>query len=690
MDAELRVEGLVRAAPARSDWAGSRLPGEDTLHRLLVEHASDLFTMVDVEGRVLYASPSHRKVLGYAPEELVGTPVLQFVHPDDVETIARALTRSGNAEVPPVRIRHRDGSWRLIEFVGVSVPIDGLAPIALAAVGRDLTESRRAEAALREAEARYRTLVEQIPAVTYTRDVGPGTDRPVMRYVSPQIERMLGFPPETFTADAMFWYACVHPVDREAVLAETALATRAAEPFDMEYRMLARNGHIVWVRDQTVILHQEEERVLIYQGVVLDITEQKLAEQQLRQTEARYRTLVETIPAVVFVDRPDDQATNLFTSPQTTAILGYTPEDWVSIPDLWFRIIHPEDRDRVKRANEQHNDVGELFDQEYRVITKDGRTIWVRDVAVLEGDEQGRPASALGFFFDVTAQKDAEQRLLHYSSELERANQALRDRERELTAALSELRSVEAERKRLLDQTVHSVEAERKRIAIELHDGPIQHLTALGLRLDAERRRLARQLPESSHDANLDSLQEGLRSEIADLRRVVTNLRPPALDEWGLDVALSNYVSAMKEDSDLDCLLQAHLTRRLPSAIETVLYRVVQEALTNVVRHARARQAIVTLSEEQGEVALEVRDDGIGIGAGTIDERGLAGHFGLLGMRERVQMIGGAWELTSTPGSGTEIRARIPVRTDEAEGLAPGSVGPASRSSVWEDLPSDS
>jgi signal transduction histidine kinase len=176
-------------------------------------------------------------------------------------------------------------------------------------------------------------------------------------------------------------------------------------------------------------------------------------------------------------------------------------------------------------------------------------------------------------------------------------------------------------------------------------------------------RRSDRGLGPDAGDDLLAEMQQAVFDEVGDLRRLMSRLRPPVLDQRGLEDAIRDRAEAIQDEFGLECLVEADLERRLTPALETVLYRVSQEALTNVVKHAGARRARVGLFRDNGSVILEVEDDGAGFDdAGTTAE---GHHFGLLAMRERVEMAGGTWRLESTPGRGTRIRAVLPAMESE-------------------------
>jgi PAS domain S-box-containing protein len=222
-----------------------------------------------------------------------------------------------------------------------------------------------------------------------------------------------------------------------------------------------------------------------------------------------------------------------------------------------------------------------------------------------------------------------------------------------------QLKALQSEQEKLLERTVQATEQERKRVAAELHDGPVQHLTALDVTLERARRTLDRRSAAPERDT-IERVQLRLRDEVGDLRKMMSDLRPPALDHLGLVAALQEQLTAVRRETGLACSIDSTLDARLLPAQEIVLYRVAQEALTNVVKHAGAERVRVSLQPSNGHVVLEVRDDGAGFVPSEAATSASNGHFGLLGMRERVEMAGGSWELHSQVGSGTVIRARLP------------------------------
>jgi signal transduction histidine kinase len=233
-----------------------------------------------------------------------------------------------------------------------------------------------------------------------------------------------------------------------------------------------------------------------------------------------------------------------------------------------------------------------------------------------------------------------------------------------LNGLAGEVAALAGVRKRLLDRAVQTREEERIRLAAELHDGPIQRLAGVAYTADLSRRSVARGELTTAQRL-LSSLEDNVRAEVVALRRVMTGLRPPALDESGLPAALADYTAEFRKRTGIACTVDANLPSRLVKAQETVLYRVAQEALTNVAKHAHARTAQVTLRAEQGWVRLRVSDDGVGFAtpqsADPVGEQLGHDQFGLASMRQQIEMAGGSWRVRSRPGHGTAVTATLPL-----------------------------
>ncbi len=245
--------------------------------------------------------------------------------------------------------------------------------------------------------------------------------------------------------------------------------------------------------------------------------------------------------------------------------------------------------------------------------------------------------------------------------ELERTTETLRARGEELAAALEELESVEAERRALLRRTVEAAEQERARIARELHDGPVQGLAAVMFRLDSVRSALARG-DAPFLEEQLARTQDDLRGEALSLREVIALLRPPLLDQLGLEAALRRQATVVADEHGLAVDVDVRLDGRLDPEVENAMYRVAQEALANAAKHAGADLVRLVLADEGDAAILEIRDDGVGFSPERLRAAAGEHHLGVIGMRERVQAAGGEWRIESSPGEGTTVAARFPRR----------------------------
>jgi diguanylate cyclase (GGDEF)-like protein/PAS domain S-box-containing protein len=392
-----------------------RVRHSEQRYRALTQNSSDLVTMMEATGIVRYQSSAIVRLLGYSPAELLGENAFDYVHPDDLRRVkvafAESLEDSRARPSAEYRFRHKNGSWRWLESVGANLT-DEPGVGCYVVNSRDVTRRKEAEDRLRDAEEKYRTLVEQIPAITYMQKISCYSESV---YVSPQVMDVVGYTPEECTSEPDLWARILHPDDKERVLAEDVRTNETGEPFKMEYRQFAKDGHVVWIRDEATLVRDEEGRPLYWLGVQIDITERRRAEKALGDAEQRYRTLVEQIPAVTYIDPVDDPDTSLYTSPQIERMLGYTPEEWRE-RKLWPERLHPGDRERILAADARFEaGDGEPFSEEYRLLAKDGSVVWVREEAMLLKNEAGEPLYWQGVFYNITDRKALEAQLEHWA-----------------------------------------------------------------------------------------------------------------------------------------------------------------------------------------------------------------------------------------------------------------------------------
>ena len=276
--------------------------------RSLVRNAPDIITVLDAENIVRYDSPSIEHVLGYGPEERLGTRGLDYVHPDDrgwvTEAFAELLKKPGVDLPLEYRMRHADGSWRHVEARRTNL-LDDPAVKGVVINYRDVTARKEAEERLREAEERYRLLVERVPAMVYIQDA----ETLDTLYDGPQVESILGYPQDSYLEDPRYWVELLHPDDRERVLAEQLRVREEGESeYLCEYRYISRDGREVWVRDEAKLVRDEEGAPRFWQGIMSDITERKGFEEALQVSERRLRTVIEQSPLSIHILTPDGRS----------------------------------------------------------------------------------------------------------------------------------------------------------------------------------------------------------------------------------------------------------------------------------------------------------------------------------------------------------------------------------------------
>jgi PAS domain S-box-containing protein len=310
----------------------------------------------------------------------------------------------------------------------------------------DVAEQRTVEK-LRAAELRYRTLVEQIPAVTFMAVLGEGENEV---YVSPHIEALLGFTQKEWLENPFLWYTQLHPDDRALWHAEFARGCRTGGPFQAECRFIARDGRVVWVRGEARLVKDELGRPLFLQGVAFDITESKQAQamvlrQAISTTEDRYRALVEQTGAI-FWEAEMDTPGFTFVSRGAERILGFPIERWVDDPAFWISRVHPDDRQRVQHEwGEAHQQLTGGGDFEFRAIAADGRTVWLHQKVYIDRLASNK-TKIIGVILDVTDRKRIEQILLDETVRLETETDIRRTLHRigtELTSQLTVERVVQ-------------------------------------------------------------------------------------------------------------------------------------------------------------------------------------------------------------------------------------------------------
>ena len=371
-----------------------------------------------------YISPQIERLVGFSAESWLDDPELwgRQVHPDDIDNVLSAWSDAIEAGARfGAEYRMRTASGNEIWVRDEASPVTGDGLTRYRGVMYDVTSERQARQALRAAEERYRSLVEQLPAVTYRSDVEDRSQGDRVDYVSPQVLDMTGYTQQEWSSPG-FWESRIHGDDRAEVVAEARRTDRTHEPFDVKYRLVRKDGSIIWVHDTSTVVDRSVHAA-VWQGLIQDVTERIHAEQALARAEKRFRRLVEQLPTVIYIDASDEIATAHYVSPQYERLTGYTPAERLADPGMWMGMIHPDDRARVLAESNRSNATGEEYEIEHRIIRRDGQVTWVHDHAFLirsaDDDDVWQ-----GVLTDITDRKRAEEALSSRDRILEAAGLA--------------------------------------------------------------------------------------------------------------------------------------------------------------------------------------------------------------------------------------------------------------------------
>lgn len=610
--------------------AEERLRESEERFRWLVEGAHDYaLYMLDPDGRIASWNRGAQRLKGYIEEEVLGRYYSMFYTEEDVRRLMpqRALDRAateGVYESEGWRVR-KDGSrfWASTTMTALREPGGTLR--GFVKVTRDITERREAEERLRESEARLARAQEfSLLMVAHT-----GLDGRWLK-VPPMLCALLGYTEEELLAGR--FRDITHPDDFEA---EWALCQRLirgeAKSFDIEKRFLRRDGKVIWVYQNTSVVLGPEDRPLHFLTFVRDITERREAEEQLKKSELQLSEAQRL--AHLGSWEWNIGAGSVEWSEELYRIYGIDSGTSITF-ETYLACVHPDDRERVKNVVAHAVREREPFTMEERIVRTDGELRHLLSQGALIVNAKGEVARMVGVCLDITERKRAEERVREFAARLQ---------------SLS-LRLLEAQ------------EMERRRIARELHDQIGQDLSVIKINLQTLKR-----LPGSATlGSYIDETIRVVEGVLATARNLSLELRPSMLDDLGLAAALRWYLDRQAQRAGFALHFEAETAEeRVPPAIETACFRLAQEAVTNVMRHARASRVDVELALDEEALRMRIVDDGEGFDVEAARARAARGEsFGLLGMEERALLAGGRLEIISAPGQGTEVHVHFPLSGD--------------------------
>ncbi len=607
----------------------------------LLASAVDAMLMVDRAGKIVLANEPVARLFGYTIGQLQEMP-LENLMPEryrghhvglrqDFLAHSKARAMGGgkalfglraNGEEFPVEVSlsplHTDDGWALVM-----------------ATVHDITERKAAESALQESEARMRAIFETAVDAILTIDTEGRIDR-----FNPAAQRLFGYSEAEVMGKNVSMLMPSPDRDRHDSYLKHYQETGQRKIIGIGREVIGkRKDGSVFPMDLSVAETFVGERRM-FTGIVRDVTERHeainamrrefRALEEKRQAEAKFRKLVEQVQAIIYIVDPKEPDRLMYISPQIK-MLGFTPEEWLDDPELPVKQIHQEDRKLAMEAIYRCRSQGVPLRTEYRLLARNGRALWFRDEAEAVTDESGRHMFVQGILVNITQNKLAEEALRNSQDEL----------------------------RRLAAHQEHVKEEERKRIAREIHDELGGQLTSIKayVSVSVEQARARGEEP----DPLLSDAADMARVAIETVRRVITDLRPSVLDQLGVWAALEWYTERVQKMSGLRCqcaIDDALVDFEIDTELSTMLFRVVQEALTNVVRHADASEVTVAVRLQSGLIVLEIVDNGKGIDTERLLNRE---SMGLLGMYERTRHFGGELKISGIPGKGTSVVLRLSV-----------------------------
>ena len=603
----------------------------------LLDLSNDAILVRDAGDHVTYWNKAATELYGFTREEALGRvthELLQTQFPADLGMINKQLHRDERWNGELVHIGKDGTKVIVISRWALDRQANGNA-LRILETNTDITQQKRTEKALRESEERFRAIVETTPECVKL----VSADGTLLHMNKPGLEMVGACSADEVVGKSV--YDLIAPEDRERFKAFNESICRGGEG-SLQFDIVGLDGKRRHMETHAAPLRNPDETVVDL-SITTDISERKQAEELLRRSEERFRALVNASSDVVYRMSPDWSELGQLDGRGFVADTGTPRNDWLN------EYIHPDDQPLVLEAIREAVRTRNPFQLEHRVRRADGTLGWAysRAVPLLNGN--GEILEWFGAATDVTARKEAEENFRKLAQTLDAE---VRARTRELEEQSNHVRQ-------LSWRLLRSQDEERRHIARELHDSVGQTLTVLDINFELFMQEAGYKSSEVA--SKIEEIQKTVQQLHREIRTTSYLLHPPLLDENGLYSAISWYLQGLRERSGLEVQLDIPKAfGRLPRDMELVIFRLVQECLTNIHRHSESKTASIRIARESNQISLEIKDQGKGMSPARLAEIQLGrSGVGITGMRERLSQFEGTMRIESD-GTGTRIFATIP------------------------------
>lgn len=601
-----KAEEVIKKEKELSDSIINSLPG--------------IFYMSDTTPKLLRWNKALEIFSGYSTEELGKIEPISLFAPEDHAALKQEMEKAykegfGKAEIQLV---NKNGERVPFYFTGVGIEYDGKP--AMLGTGINISDRKKADAELNKSIERF-----ELIAVTTNDALWEWNLETNELWANKMHQHLYGLSPADPVPGEKEWKQRIHPDDRARIMAmKNEAHTSTVNLWDSEYRFQSGNKGYIDIYDRSYIVRNEKGKPIRIMGSMVDITQRKMNEKMLAENENYLRTILQTEPECVKILGPKGEL--LYMNPAGLAMIEADNEEQVLNHNM-DELVDIKYRSSFKSLTKKVFD-GNSGKLEFEITGLKGSHRWLETHAVPLKDAQGSITSLLGITRDITQRKTAEEKLKTNNDELRR-----------LTAHLLSIR-----------------EEERQRIGREIHDDLGQQLTAIKMDVAWLEKRIQDQ-PQIILDKfhNIITL---LNSSNQSVRNILNELRPSILGDFSLMDALKWHGNQFKTNTGIPIeIISDEEFPQLPEETGTCIYRVFQEALTNITRYANAKNVKVSTHVNEDNISVTIQDDGAGFEYSQLQSKKT---FGILGMKERVRSLGGNLDVVSSPGKGTIINFSLP------------------------------